>query len=383
MSQRLIMVIAGEVSGDMHAAQLARALGQRDPSLRFFGVGGPELRAAGMETLYDIKDMAVMGFVEVARRLFFFRRVFRDLLRLARARRPEAVILVDYPGFNLRFAKEARALGMKVIYYVCPQIWAWRRSRIPKMARVVDRLIAIFPFEAEHFRDTGLRVDFAGHPLVDESRAARAAPKPELPWSGAPRVALLPGSRLHVIGHVLPVMWAAALRVEREHEGAAFILAAPTARVEEFLRERIRALPAGPLRWAVVTGNTRQVLRQADAAMVASGTATIEASLMECPMIIVYRMPWLNYLLARRLVSVDSIGMVNIVAGRRVCPEFIQAAATPDALAGALSSLLADTPERRAMIEGLCRANAALGPGGAAERAADLALATLNAKSRS
>jgi lipid-A-disaccharide synthase len=284
---------------------------------------------------------------------------------------------VDYPGFNLRFAAKIHGTGPKVIYYICPQVWAWHRSRIPDMARIMDRLITIFPFEAGHFEGTGLHVDFAGHPLVDEARHALDEVPPELPWKGNPRIALLPGSRVQVIENVLPTMWAAARQLESSHPDCSFILPAPLPKTEQILREHIGRLPAGPARWEIVTGNTRQVLRQASAAMVASGTATIETSLMLCPMIVVYRMPAMNFFLARRLVRVENIGMVNIVAGKKICPEFIQDQATPATLAEGIQPLLAATPERATMVDELRRANAALGPGGAAARAAEAVLAAL------
>lgn len=369
-----VMVIAGELSGDMHAARLIEALSRQRPDLRFFGIGGDEMQAAGVELLVHARDMAVMGFSEVLRRYGFFRRVFHRMLGELDRRRPAAVILVDYPGFNLRFAAQAHARGVRVIYYVCPQVWAWGRGRIPKMARIIDRLIAIFPFEQDVFAGTGLKVDFAGHPLVDEAAAAHAAQPLELPWGGAPRVALLPGSRLHEIRRILPVMAAAAARLESRVPGIAFIVAAPSEEQARSVRAVLAACGAVPARLQVVVGRTREVLRQARAAMVASGTATVETSLMRCPMIVAYRVGALTYALGRLLVRVRHIGMVNIVAGREVCPEFIQGAATAAALADAVEPLLGDTPERRRMLQGLEEINRRLGPGQAAERAAAVVL---------
>ncbi len=371
------MIIAGEVSGDMHGAGLVSALKKRLPGTVFFGIGGDRMRAEGVEILHDVKDMAVMGFAEVVRRFGFFRRVFHEMVAVARDRKPDAVILVDYPGFNIEFAERTHELGIKVIYYICPQVWAWHRSRIPRMARVVDRLITIFPFEQKHFEGTGLKVDFAGHPFVDEARKELEKPLADLPWNGDPRVALLPGSRTHVIGQVLPAMWAAAALVEKSHPNAGFIIAAPSSAIESEIRSRLSEMPAGPSRWSIVAGNTRQVLRQARAAMIVSGTATVEASLMLCPMIIVYKMSWLTYLVSRMLVRVPRIGMVNIVAGKQVCPEFIQGNATPAALAAGIEPLLADSPARAAMAAELRKVTAALGPGGAVERAAGIVIEAL------
>ena len=374
---RTVLLIAGEVSGDMHAAALVRAVRARAPDIRFVGIGGDELQAAGMELRRHVRDMAVMGLAEVLRRYGFFRRVFRETVELARALKPDLVVLVDYPGFNLRFAREAKKLGLKVLYYVCPQVWAWHRSRIGLMAEVVDRLLAIFPFEPAVFEGTGLRVDFVGHPLADEAARVRAAPPAPLPWKGEPRVALLPGSRRQEIHRILPPMWRAAELLEKSHPGMSFILAAPSEAVAGMVRQALSGLAGGPGRVEVVVGRTRQVLRQARAALVASGTATIETALMECPQVVVYRTSWLTYAVGKRVVRVPSIGMVNLVAGRRLCPELIQRDATPEKLAAALEPLLGDTPERAAMLAGYREVLHAMGEGGTAERAAAILLEEL------
>lgn len=371
------MVVAGEVSGDMHAARLVKAIRAKHPDAACFGIGGDDMADQGVDLLYHVSNMAVMGISEVLRRFGFFRRVFYACLTQARERRPDAVILVDYPGFNLRLARRLHRMGIPVVYYICPQVWAWRRSRIPKMAKVVDRLITIFPFEAEHFAGSGLQADFVGHPLVDEARLVRSGPRVELPWKGTPRIALLPGSRVHEIRRILPVMWSAATLVQERHTGASFIIPTPSEAIASVVRETLAPLENGPDHIDVVAGNTRQVLLQATAAMVASGTATVEAALMDCPMIVVYRVAPLTYLLGRMLVRVDHIGMVNIVAGERLCPEFMQHEATPDRLAGAMEPLLNRTPERDAMLQGLERVRRVLGRGNVEARAARLVLDTL------
>lgn len=365
-----IMIITGELSGDMHAASLVHALKKRLPDAEFFGIGGDHMREAGVETLYDANDMAVTGFTEAIRRYRFLRRVFYELLEVAGTRRPDAVILVDYPGFNLRFAARTHAMGIRTIYYICPQVWAWNRARIPRMAKIVDRLIAIFPFEAQHFEGTGLQVDFAGHPLVDETRRARDAASVDLPWQGRPRVAILPGSRDHEIDMILPPMWDAAALVERKHPGTSFLLAAPSPRIAAILERKLATLDDGPSRYSVVVGDTRQVLRQADAAFVASGTATLEASLMRCPTVIAYKVSALTAIVARLVIKLPFVGIVNIIAGRGVCPELLQRDCTAPALADAIEPLLTDTPERRHMLDDLDSVNAALGEGGAEDRAA-------------
>lgn len=375
--RREILVIAGEISGDMHAAGLIRRLREADPSIHCYGIGGPLMRAEGVETLYDVKDMAVMGIVEVLKRIVFFRRVFRHMERVARERKPDAVLLVDYPGFNLRFAASTHAMGLKVIYYICPQVWAWNRRRIPKMAAVVNRLMAIFPFEPKVFEGTGLRVDFVGHPLVDEIREALHAPLIPLPWQGEPHIGLLPGSRHTEIDRMLPAFCAAAKRVEEKFPNASFIIPAPSPEIETHIRNLIATLPIVPGHISIVRGEARQVFRQSRAALVKSGTATMESALAGCPTVIAYIVAPLTCWIGRKLATVRFMGIVNIIADRLVCPEFLQEQATPEALAAALIPLLSESPERAAMLAGFDEVRTLLGAGGAAERAAQVALEEL------
>lgn len=381
-----ILVIAGEVSGDMHAADVVRAARALAPDLRFFGVGGERLRDAGMEILVDAREMAVLGLWEVVKRYGFFRRVFADLLRAADERRPDAVLLIDYPGFNLRFAEEMKRRGIPVLYYICPQVWAWHRSRIPKMAGLLRRLMVIFPFEVDVFAGTGLRVNYVGHPLVDEARRELASARDELPWPspapgggpGAPRVALLPGSRRQELERILPVMWQAAGALERRVPGVGFVLAAASEEAAGWVRDITARAGGGPSRCVILAGATRQVLREATAAMVKSGTSTIEAALMNCPMIVVYKASPITYFFGRMLVRVPHLGMVNLIAGREAFREFLQDAATPEALASAVAPLLDETSERAAALAALRDVQAKLGDGGAAERAAAILVEELS-----
>jgi lipid-A-disaccharide synthase len=373
-----ILLVAGELSGDMHGAELIRDMQAQDPDVTFFGVGGDNCRAAGMELLYHTDDTAVMGFVEVLKHIRFFKKMFYHLLEELDARKPDAVVLIDYPGFNLRFAAQARARGVKVIYYVCPQVWAWHRERIPKMARTIDRLITIFPFEAAHFEGTGLDVAFAGHPLVDAWEMERRAPPPDdLPWGGeqGPRIALLPGSRRNEINRLADLMVDAAALIKEQLPTASFIIASPSQRAEailaDALRERQHDIP-------VVMGRTRAVLRTATAALVASGTATIETALAHCPQVVTYRVAPLTYQLCKRLIQIPYIGMVNVVANQKLCPELIQHKATPVNMAAELLPLLSDTEQRTRMLEGLKAAAASLGAPGTHARAAALTLEALN-----
>jgi len=374
-----LMIVTGEVSGDMHAAAVLREARRLRPGLKAFGIGGDALRAAGMDVAVDVSEMSVMGITEVLRRLGFFRRVMRQMTDLAVRSRPDAVLLVDYPGFNLRFAARAHAAGLRVVYYICPQVWAWQRSRIPRMAQIVDKLIAIFPFEPDHFRGTGLDAEFVGHPLVDEAEAALQRPRQELPWRGAPRLALLPGSRPHEIRRLLPVMLETAAHLRRAFPDLGILVAAPSDREAALAAQIEKDAPCehGPV--VCVAGKTREILRQADAALVKSGTSTVEAALMQCPMSIAYRVSPLTYLLGKMLVRVPHIGMANIVAGRRVCPEFVQSDVRAEHMAAALRPLLEDTPQRQSMCHGLAGIRAALGERGASARAAQALLRAMTA----
>ncbi len=376
---RSLMVVAGEVSGDMHAARLVAALRAREPDLTCWGIGGPLMRACGVHTYYDVRDMAVMGLTEVLKRYFFFRRVFYEMIRRAEEKKPDAVLLVDYPGFNVRLAAELHKRGIRTLYYISPQVWAWHRSRIPKLAAILDRLMVIFPFEVKVFEGTGLTVDFVGHPLVEEARKVRNEPPAALPWPGDKRVVLLPGSRRHEVTRILPLMLDAAAQVEKQCPEAGFIIAAPTEEMKAAAEAVIASHPQRPARLAITVDQTRQALRQAGAGMVASGTATIEAALQKCPMIVIYKTAWLTYLMARLMVrGVKWIGMVNIVAGRMICPEYIQHQAKPDAMARDVLRLITDTPERVEMLKGLDAVEDALQPHGGLP-AADIVLKALSA----
>ena len=357
-----LMIVAGEVSGDQHAARLVRDLRAARGDVDVFGIGGDMLRAEGVRTVVDARHMAVVGFFEVLLRLRFFRRVFRQMVDLLAAEKPDALLLVDYPGFNLRLAAKAREMGICVLYYVSPQVWAWHRSRIPRMAKIIDLLMVIFPFEVDVFRDTGLKTAFVGHPLVESVKRTLARPSPELPWPpGARRIGLLPGSRPQEIQRVLPAMLDAARELRRRDPSTCFLIPAASGEIRRQIQNQIALRPADErAALDVVGGQMREVLRQARAAMVCSGTATVETALVGCPMIVVYRTTAPTYWFGRKIIRVPWLGMVNLIAKRELCPEFIQHAARPEAMADAMQLLAADTPARRAQIEGLAQVARAL-----------------------
>lgn len=357
-----VMIVAGEVSGDQHAARLVRDLRAARDDIELFGIGGEALRREGVRTVLDVRDMAVVGFFEVLVRLPFFLRVFRRMQAMLDEQKPDALLLVDYPGFNLKLAAKAHAKGIPVLYFISPQVWAWHKSRIPKMAKILDLLMVIFPFEVEVFRETGLKTVFVGHPLVESIRRTLARPSADLPWpAGGPRVALLPGSRRQEIERILPPMLDAAREIRRRFPEAAFLIPAASSEIRECIDGLLAARTAEERRGVVVVdGQMREVARQARAAMVCSGTATIETALLKCPMIVVYRMSRLTYWFGRRVIRVPWLGMVNLIARRTVCPEFIQDDARPESMARAVEALLDETPARREQLDGLAEVVSAL-----------------------
>ena len=381
-----IYLVAGEASGDVHAAHLVRAIRALSPRpMVFRGIGGAALREAGQEQLMDCDSIAVVGIFEVLKRLRFFARLLRRTTDDMRDWKPDALLTVDYPGFNLRLAANAKKLGIRTIHYICPQVWVWHRSRIWKIAETIDTLITIFPFEPACFEPTKLRPVFAGHPLVDRAAETFAAPPAPLPWvSGSRRVALLPGSRPGEISSLLPTILAAAARLEAGlGQPVSFLIPASSARIRKMVEAVIARAGEKPSRLAVVDGGAREVLRQAEAAAVASGTATLEASLMLCPTILVYRGSLVTYLLARLVLrKVGCLGIANLITGKRVMPELLQYDFTPEKLSAALAAYLTDADARAKALAGLREANAALGDGNAAERAARVVLSAVCGRER-
>lgn len=377
------MVVAGEASGDAHAAELVIELRRRFPALHFFGCGGDQLAAAGCELLVSAHDLGVVGLAEVATHLPRIARLWRRLRRALRQRQPAGLILVDFPDFNLPLAAAARRTRIPVIYFVSPQIWAWRRSRVKRIRRTVARMLCIFPFEQAFYRAHGVSVAGVGHPLVERIARARSS----MPTAGdfraqhaipqsAELIALLPGSRRRELDFHLPTLFAAAAILAQEAD-IAFVL--PVAPGLDPARIRA-ACPVALLPRLHLVPSSAMVPAVADArlALVASGTATVETALLGTPMVVFYKVsPW-TYRLGRQLVHTPHFAMVNLIAGRALVPELIQHDFTAPALAAAARPLLADGPARTAMLEGLAEVRARLGPPGAIRRAADEVVSTLN-----
>jgi len=375
-----ILICAGEVSGDMHAAALMRALREQLPRpILFRGFGGDAMRAEGAELFYHTDQTAMVGITPVIRNLPFVLGMIRHLKHEILEWKPDLVLTVDYPGMNLRLARFAHERGFKTVHYICPQVWAWHRDRIPKIAQILDLLLCILPFEPELFKDTPLKALFTGHPLVDRAAEARAESQPVLPWQGTHRIALLPGSRASEITRILPRLLQAARVLEARLGGdCSFIIPAPTRKMRALGEAVVAATAERPSRLTFVDGQARQVLLQAHAAAVASGTATLEACLMRCPTVLVYAASRLTYIIASWVIKgVKHLGLANIIAGREVMPELLQDAFTPERLSDLLHRYLADPEVRAHTLADLDAANAKLGEGHASARAAEAIVVTL------
>jgi lipid-A-disaccharide synthase len=377
-----ILVIAGETSGDLHGSHLVKAMKALRPDLEFFGIGGDRMREAGVELQFHIERLAYLGLAEVLRHMPSFLRVFRAMTELLDRRRPELVILIDYPGFNLRFAARAKRRGIPVFYYIAPQVWAWGRNRIPKLARRVDRLAVILPFEEPIFREAGIDAHFVGHPIVEiaydetprEVFCQRLGLSPSSTILG-----LIPGSRVQEVTRLLPEM----SRLVRQWAGddphlVGVISKAPSV-PEHVYQQYLQLAPPGRM---FLTDQHYALLRNADVLVVASGTATLEAACIGTPFVIVYRVSPVTYHLAKSLITLPYIGLVNVVAGRRIVPEFLQGDFRADKLRPVLRELLSDGEMRRQMRQNLQEVRRSLGPPGAPRRAAELALGLLEGEGK-
>lgn len=369
------MIVAGEASGDKHGAKLAAALRAAMPEagFEFFGSGGEEMRAAGVETLVDSREVAIMGALEVARALPKFLRVFRRLREAARARKPRLVILIDWPEFNLRLAKRLHRDGHRIVYYISPQIWAWRSYRVNTIRRHVERMLVILPFEKEYYERHGVEVDYVGHPLLDSVRvtATREAFREKYGLDPArPAIALLPGSRHSELAHILPPLIDAAARLTASHPQYQFLL--PLART--FAREALPGLPASV---TIVEHDTYNAVAASDLAVVASGTATLETAILGTPLIVVYRASALNWRIFRPMINVPFVGMPNLIAGREIAPELLQDDLNGAKLAGTIVSMIADPARLAQARRDLAQVRERLGEARASERAASIICALL------
>ncbi|WP_289001261.1 lipid-A-disaccharide synthase [uncultured Megasphaera sp.] len=369
-----IMFSAGEASGDMHGANLARALKALDPDIELLGMGGSQMAQAGVRIVYDINNLGFIGVGEILRKIPFFFRLRTQLLQVMQEEKPDVLVCIDYPGFNMRLIEKARAAGIRVVYYILPTIWAWHKSRGKVIAEHTDLAISLFPFEAKLYEELGARVAYAGHPLLDVVH-------PELTKDEALQafgldaakqtILLMPGSRLQEVRGLLPVMLAAVKEIMAQRDGVQFLIPRASTIDESVLQELI---PADLENVHVASGHVYDMMNISTAAVAASGTATLETALMGLPTLLIYRVSSLTYWLSKILVHIQSIGLPNIIMGHRIMPELWQDEVTPEAIAADMVTLLTDKQVWQERHEAMLSVRKEMGEPGAVRRTAEIIL---------
>jgi lipid-A-disaccharide synthase len=370
-----IMISCGEASGDMYAGALAAELRRRAPDAEIFGFGGPRLQAAGGRLIGDYGPLSVTGLTEAVKVVPRSFAMLRKLVDTARDLRPHVFVAIDFPDFNFRLMAALRRLGIPIVYYVSPQLWAWRPGRMDTMKEYVDRVLVIFPFEETLYRRAGVSVEFVGHPLVDLIRPSQSRAEFQHDRGldvDAPTVALLPGSRRNELERIVPIVTHALSLINARVPGVQFVVACAPNIPDPMFAPLVHAHPDGKL--VLVRDRTDDVLVASDVVITASGTATVQCALHEKPMVVVYRVSPLTYRLGKPFVQVDTFAMPNLVAGRRIVPELIQDDFTPQRTAEEAVSLLTDATRREEMRAALAQVREQLGTPGATSRAADTVL---------
>jgi lipid-A-disaccharide synthase len=364
-----VMMIAGEASGDLHGSRVIRELKRRRPSVMVYGIGGDNMEREGMQLLYHISSLSFMGFIEVVKHLSLIREVERKLEEVLIARPPDVLVLIDYPGFNLRFAKKARQHDIRILYYISPQVWAWHKSRVKKMKPLVNRMKVIFPFEVDLYKKEGINVEFVGHPLAESVH--ETITRGEFCTAvgldpGRKILGLLPGSRKQEIDKIFPTMLEAGNELRQKHGIQIAVGVASNLGVEELKR----FVPDNSA-VVLVENRTHELMCHADAAIVTSGTATLETGWFTTPLVIVYKTSSISFFIGRMVVDISNIGLVNIVAGKTVAPEFLQGEMTVRNLVGAIDRILTDDAYRHTMKVDLSQIRQRLGQTGASSRVAE------------
>lgn len=371
---KTVMIVAGEASGDMHGASLVREMLRIDPSLNFYGIGGNKMQDAGVKLLINAAETAVVGLTEVISKFGTLFRIIRQVKKSLDEIKPELVILIDYPDFNLNFvAPAAKKRNIKIFYYISPQVWAWRKSRINKIKRLVDKMAVILPFEVDTYAAKGFAVDYVGHPLLDLVKPAYSKQESQKIFNldeSKTTIGLLPGSRQSEVVKLLPEMLRAAEILAQKIQNVQFIL--PLADTLE--KKTVDDIVSGfTIKVKVISGQTYDAVSCCDLAIVASGTATLETALLSVPMIIIYKISPLSYFIGKMIVNVKNIGLANIVAGKTVVPELIQEDVSGNRIAAEAMDILTNAERKQEMIKELAAIRSKLGNPGAARKAAHLA----------
>ena len=391
MKSKTIYFVAGEASADNHGAALMRALRNHDADLDFIGCGGPQMKAvAGARFKNWIEKSGVLGLWEVIKHYGYFRKQFHETLEEIKESKPDAVVLIDYPGFNLRLARALHSTSAKatadkrqiterkIIYYISPQVWAWNRGRIKKMARWLDLMLCIFPFEAELYNQSGLRTIFVGHPMIERLGARKSGRRGDTDSSGGEidvkrnrdLIGLFPGSRLREVRKIFPILIETGRELRRQKSNLRFEIAAASHELALEMEKMLDRHGEDGHLFEIKTGDAVGLMQRAFAGIVASGSATLEAAYFRLPFVLIYKVSWMTYLAGRLLVKVKFLGMPNVLANKQVVPEFIQHRARPLALAKAISRLMDESSVRQQMISEFDKIMGQLAEGGASEKAA-------------
>jgi lipid-A-disaccharide synthase len=367
-----ILIIAGEASGDLHGSSLAKELLKINSNLEIFGIGGDRMKKEGVELIFHIDKLSFMGFFEVIKNLSFIRGVMKIMVSVAETKRPDLVILIDYPGFNLRFAKKLKKLGMPVIYYISPQVWAWGGNRVKKMRGLIDKMVVIFPFEKEIYKKFGLDCEFVGHPLLEVTR--HIIPLEDFPKKFDIRkndvvVGLLPGSRWQEVEKILPIMLESCKFLKTRIKNLKVLLGlAPTIKKEKI--ENLQNLAGSQAR--IVENLTYDLMKHAKLLLIASGSATLECAILGTPFLVLYKTSLWTYLVAKSLISIPHIALANVVAGKRIVPEFIQNKAIPNRIAEEMYEILTDRERYKTIQNELKKVKEKLGEDGASKKVAQI-----------
>ena len=367
-----IVIIAGEASGDLHGSSLVKELKKINSNLEIFGIGGDRMKSQGVELIFHVEKLSFMGFFEVIKNLSFIRGVMKKMTSMIETRRPELVILIDYPGFNLRFAKKVKNLGIRVVYYISPQVWAWGGNRVKKMRGLIDKMVVIFPFEKEIYKKFGLDCEFVGHPLLEVTRQVLSAEDFQKKF-GIRRndvvVGLLPGSRWQEVEKILPIMLESSKLLKARIKNLKVLLGlAPTIKKEKI--ENLQNLAGSQT--MIVENLTYDLMKHANLLLIASGSATLECAILGTPFLVLYKTSLWTYLVAKSLITIPNIALANVVAGKRIVPEFIQSQAIPNRIAEEMYEILTDRERYKTIQNELMKVKGKLGEDGASKKAAQI-----------
>ncbi len=366
-----LMIIAGEVSGDLHGSSLVRELKKMDSSLKIYGIGGDKMKGEGMELAYHINKMAFLGFAEVVKHLPFIKRVQSDLIEIIKEKKIKNIVLIDYPGFNLNFARKLKALKLNIIYYISPQVWAWGAGRVNKIKKLISKMIVVFPFEEKLYKESGIEVEFVGHPLLERISEYKFLTKEELFEKfnldkSKEILLILPGSRLHEVEKILPESIKAAEKIAGEFNLQIAIAGSPN------ISEEIYNCLSKSKNSKIISGYTYDLMKYSKFGIIKSGTSTLESALFTLPMVIVYKTGFITYSIGKNLVKVKNIGMANIIAEEKVVPELIQNQANAESIYLECKKILSDEALYNSIKQKLSRVKDKLGSEGASRKAAGL-----------